>query len=412
MGDDHPHLLSMPIVVASLTSAFALMPGATCPDGNPQASRRIWGDGLPLRWGSVALGVLVAASLLAINTWDLPAAMAVVVVAAAWPACGVGAPRRLVERTAVLAMVALAVTGVVFAPYLASVQSPVQGVRPNLWYPTPLGEFLTMFGALLPGVALLVWLAWLEDPLPLGQTARAAGALVLAALSFLMASAVWSAFTDAGRAWMAAVAPGIERPLAIVLARWVRGWPVLVLGVAGAAAIGSLLRARLARGSGAAVGLSFGLLLAGVGLGLVLVPELAYVHDVFATRMNTVFKFYYQAWLYFAVAGALAVVMAWQRGDATRSAALAVLGISACGLVYPVAAIGTVISGASGTSRSLDALVSIRQERPDTWAAIEWVRGHTPPDAVIALAPGTSYRLDESLLSTATGRPTLRMAGP
>src|SRR5690606_29189514 len=41
----------------------------------------------------------------------------------------------------------------------------------------------------------------------------------------------------------------------------------------------------------------FALLLIGLGLFLVLVPEYVYLRDNFGTRMNMVFKFYYQAWV-------------------------------------------------------------------------------------------------------------------
>ena len=51
----------------------------------------------------------------------------------------------------------------------------------------------------------------------------------------------------------------------------------------------------------------FALLLAGVGVVLTLIPEFIYLRDNFGTRMNTIFKFYYQAWVMFSVAGAYAV---------------------------------------------------------------------------------------------------------
>lgn len=56
--------------------------------------------------------------------------------------------------------------------------------------------------------------------------------------------------------------------------------------------------------SGAA---GFALLLVGVGAALTLLPDYVYLRDNFGTRINTVFKFYYQAWVAFSIAAAYAV---------------------------------------------------------------------------------------------------------
>ena len=52
----------------------------------------------------------------------------------------------------------------------------------------------------------------------------------------------------------------------------------------------------------------FALLLIAAGLVLTLVPEFVYLRDNFGTRMNTVFKFYYQAWLCSASAALTACI--------------------------------------------------------------------------------------------------------
>ena len=41
----------------------------------------------------------------------------------------------------------------------------------------------------------------------------------------------------------------------------------------------------------------------------VLLPEFVYVRDLFGTRMNTVFKLYYQGWLLLGIGSAYGIAM-------------------------------------------------------------------------------------------------------
>ena len=54
---------------------------------------------------------------------------------------------------------------------------------------------------------------------------------------------------------------------------------------------------------GADDGAHYIMMMASVAIYLLFAAELFFVHDLFANRMNTVFKFYYQAWILLSVAG-------------------------------------------------------------------------------------------------------------
>lgn len=154
-------------------------------------------------------------------------------------------------------------------------------------------------------------------------------------------------------------------------------------------------------------------LLTCIGLGSILVPELVYLSDSFQSRMNTVFKFYYDAWILLALAApllawelwrrVLAPAAPWDRGLAGSALALAAI-LTLAGAIYPVAATHTK-SGGFARTPTLDGLSYLREARPDDVAAIAWLkRNH--PGAVVVEAVGNDYT-DAARISTFAGTPTL-----
>ena len=192
--------------------------------------------------------------------------------------------------------------------------------------------------------------------------------------------------------------------------RWTLGWivPVLLLALLGWSC-NSLRQAVDVPHPGYPGAVLHAVLLTGAVL-LLTVPEFLFLHDVFGplARMNTVFKFHYQAWILLAVTGSTTIVIL-MRGHQWLTGALAagIVGAAfAVGLLYPVSALA---GKAAGTSRppSLNALRDLHRYDPARAAAVDWIRQHTAPNAVIAEAPGISYRHETSWVSGLTGRPTL-----
>jgi uncharacterized membrane protein len=155
-------------------------------------------------------------------------------------------------------------------------------------------------------------------------------------------------------------------------------------------------------------GFLFVLLLIFLGLGLTLVVEFAYLRDNFGVRMNTVFKFYYQAWVCLAIAAGYSIAWMLSRGLKRLPSIPAVLYITitilllAAGAVYPILAINARAAGFRGPA-VLDGSALLRAQYPDDFAAIDWLRSNAPPDAVIIEAPGTSYEF-AGRISAFTGR--------
>jgi hypothetical protein len=152
---------------------------------------------------------------------------------------------------------------------------------------------------------------------------------------------------------------------------------------------------------------TFALILIGVGLLLPLAVEFVYLRDLFGTRMNTVFKFYFQAWVLLALAAAYGVwvVSNHWRGVGGLLWRLALVGLILAGLVYPILAIPNK-TGDFSAQPTLDGMAWLEQFHPDDYAAIRWLQANAPDSAVILEASGGSYSY-YGRVSALTGLPTV-----
>ena len=364
LGDNHPHLLAMPFVALVVSIAFALYARAT------QAGTVSAGADATARRDPLLLsGAATVAALVAINTWDVPAALLLLFFAARRHVVGV-----------LLGVALLAV------PYFLTAQSQVQGLLLNVAQPTSLAEFAVMFGSIAPGVWLLLASAWTHRPPGARLIATCLGIGLVSCLLWL------------GIVW---VSPGGS------VTRWLDGWAVLVIVTFTLATAAAILWSHAGEPGAGAPGLTFAVLVAALGLLVTLVPEVIYLHDQFGNRMNTVFKFYYQAWLFLGLAGATGIAVAARAGGRMRIAAGAAALILAAGLVYAPLALRSKLRLGAPDAGTLDGLAHLQRVRPDEHAAIAWVRTHTPRGAIVVQAPGDSYQPADNIISAATARPTL-----
>jgi YYY domain-containing protein len=348
LADVHPHVLALPFAVLSLGLALNLLLTGRDPT---RAEVVFYG---------LALGGLVF-----LNTWDGPIYMVVLV--------GADAVRRLMRNGTGWLLAAdwwallrlglwLGVLTLAFyLPFFISFRSQASGILPNLLHPTRFQQYFIMFGPFILIVgALLVLEMWLARGRMNWQRGvlAAAGLLVTLVLLMLLLS-LFAALIPEMRGLVVGFVEqngGAEAVLPLLLNRRLANSLTALLLLAGIAVVVARLFPRVpaVRELDAAPdearrvidyppATGFALLLVGAGMVLTLVPEFLYLRDNFGVRINTIFKFYYQAWVMFGIASAYGVYVMIAdlrlrgRIPVVRASMGAVTAVClALGLLYPV----------------------------------------------------------------------------
>jgi YYY domain-containing protein len=416
LGDLHPHVLAIPFNL--LAAAIALN---ICLGGWPGETNLF---GLRLKISRVGFGAsaLTLGGLAFLNTWDiLPGAVLIVGAYVLLRVREAGWSWARLEDLLALGF-PLGVSAVLlYLPFYFGFSSQAGGILPNLVNPTRGAQLWVMFAPLfLPIMAYLLHLALGEK-----QAGRwlfslwlvAGFALLLWGFSWLLS---WWAFlkdsalaqnylasqgmTSVAELFKAAAARrlsslgGLLTLIAILV-------PALALLLAGhePGTDGGRPKTRSQQPSASA----FVLLLILLGTLLVLAPEFVYLHDQFSDRMNTIFKFYYQAWSLFGLAAAFgtAVLLQRLRGAWDWLFRICLMVLLFMSLTYPALAIPTKTNGFKPAfGWTLDDFTRVRSTNPDEAAAIDWLK--SAPEGVVAEAVGGSYT-GYARISTYTGLPAV-----
>jgi YYY domain-containing protein len=418
LGDMHPHVLALPFALLMMVLALNLYQGSA----NGEITSLWSGAGRAPLWPLYALAV---GALGFLNTWDFPIYAFVLAAALTLGRWRVG---HFNVWESLSDLVVLGVAG--FAFYLLfyrGFSSQAAGIAPNLFNGTRAGQFFVMFGpfiviGLMLGVMLLIeavrakqmrWLPFVGKSLGGGIALIAAMSILMGALGFLI-TRVSKQARDLIDGVIASMAQAGITPTDHLVARLADPWVMLSLGSA-LAAIFFLWRARRSTNSQLADPQStkshatdFVLLLYAIGLLLAFGVEFAFIIDGFGTRMNTVFKFYYQAWALWSVASAFAAWYLLQGSAHIKTVARIIIGAVAAisvglGLVYPALAIASKTAGE--VEPTLDAVQAIASYVPDEYAAVQWLNDNVPGTPTILEAPGDEYNSSTSRISTWTGLP-------
>jgi YYY domain-containing protein len=379
LGDMHPHVMSIPFVLMMVGAALLLLRH----DGRLDAA--FWVR-QPLML--VATGVMLG-GLLFLNTWDMPT-FAFLVVAFGFLrnrlALGGWDWRPLLAATLGFALPLLVVAVAAYIPFYGNFSSQAAGFEPVMDTATRPLHAVLIWG---PLAVLLLPFVWQRLAAPGGPAIRRQH-VQLALVPGLLVLLVWGF-------WVLALegAGGLREQIADRRGGWFTAAALIVLLAALLLALWREIESKRSdEDSGPAVAFALGL--GAVAVLLVLGAEFFYVRDVFGSRLNTVFKLYYQAWLLLAVVGGFALYRlassSWGEGWGPRPWRVSWAGgaalVLAAALVYPVAATFNRTNNFDAP-QTLDGLAFARSGQD--LGAIDWLRGHVDGTAVVAEAPSGSY---------------------
>lgn len=157
----------------------------------------------------------------------------------------------------------------------------------------------------------------------------------------------------------------------------------------------------------------FGVLLGISALGLIVIPEIVYVRDIYEkeyARSNTMFKLTYQAFTMFGILLGYALIRLWmEKKHVIRkvlTSAVFACFVGCC--FYTTTAVHAWFGQVWDPSQyqGLDATAYLETTFPEDAAAIRWLNNNVTGDPVVLEANGDSYS-DYERVSAMTGLPTV-----
>ncbi len=436
LGDLHPHVLAIPFSLLAIAVALNLFLGGWRGEIN-----FVFGIRLKINYAGFAFAALTLGGLAFLNTWDILVAAALIVSAYVfYRANEDGWSWARLEDLFTLAIPLGIFSLLLYFPFYLGFSSQAGGLLPNFMYPSRGAHLWVMWGTLL--IPIFAWLLYLIS-----------GVKQLAASSSDGSLPASKAIPN----WKLGFSLGLGFTFILLLLTFLLGWLGTIVekdfvtyfldsqGMSAAQYISATTLRRLTY-IGSLITLlavlipslsflftnhqspitdyqspadsaspsvyrlppsAFVLLLMTLGTILVLAPEFVYLRDQFGYRINTVFKFYYQAWMLWSLAAAFgtAVLLRKLRGVANITFSILIALVIFSGLLYPIFGLMTKTNNFKPVfGFNLNDFDRVKREDPDEAAAVEFLL--TAPDGVIAEAVGDGYS-GYARISMLTGMQTL-----
>jgi len=438
-ADLHPHVLAIPFGLLAIAAALNLFLGGW------RGELNLFGFSLRINLTGFAFLALLLGGLAFLNTWDI--LIAAVLIVGAYVLSRVTEAGWSWDRSedVIIFGLPLGILSIIlYLPFYLGFSSQAGGPLPNIVYPTRGAQLWVMFATLLlPLFAYLIYL-WRSEKLSSNwrqATLLSLGLVVtLWGVSWLLALVIKLIDPQLGTAFLQM--QGVSDMGTLFVEASIKrlsyiGGLVTLLGVL-IPAVAFLLTVDHGQKTKESESVDshrsfFVLLLIALGTLLVLGPEFIYLRDQFGTRINTIFKFYYQAWMLWSLAAAYGIAVLLQKLKGVWDVAVWVgfVLLLLVGLTYPVFSIANrtndfqierafSLMNIIRTNADENAKAAARQEldslwtldyfnmfqryNPDEASALRWLQD--APIGVVAEAIGGSYS-GYARVSTLTGQPTV-----
>jgi YYY domain-containing protein len=427
LADLHPHVLMLPVATLILAITLSLLLSSK---GH---SFQIAVLKIPSSPVAFLITVVVVGSVAFLNTWELPIYL-VLYIAAIFMSSFLDQGWKPALKQAISAGLLL-VPGILLAylPFIVSFSSQAGGVLPSMIYVSRGAHFWVMFGPLLIPLGLFFLFAWFSNS-EIRSNARKVvlpvllffAGLILLSLgtgAYLANSSTWASSMPGGLAYyfsrlgyVFTIAQGASPETASSL--WIEAWnrrlsmpgtwiTLFLIVTAGLSIlIFSASSWKKEQHSSAHPALIFLAFLVIGGGAITAFPEFFYLRDQFGWRMNTIFKFYYQAWMLWSLAAAICAAVLWRsiKGIAGVLAKALIVIVILGGLAYPILSIPDTIGGVKIYGLELDGTEYFRRSNSAEKAGIEWLS--SAPRGTVLEAVGGSYS-GYARVSTMSGQPAV-----
>ena len=425
-ADLHPHVMSLPFVLLNIAVCLEIVM-------SPVVLGLAW---IRKNWAKLLIFAVCLGALSAINTWDLPIYIFLFVIAAL---AGVFLAQRRMDikmlRSAFVFLVVLvSLSLLLYLPYYLNLQTAgIKGIAlVNNIATSPL-HFCIFWGLLLfLSMSLIFGMAWRLSGIEglrsawlkvrgvFGSGGASAGrmkdifrrntlvryVIIAVAVFPLLPYIFWAIWSLADHASFVSVLEKFGHILPLLLIIY------LIIFI-----LIRRLRAAAASDESASRASIFVSLLLFVGFMLLMGLELFYVRDPNGIRrMNTMFKYYYEVWVFLSIASAFGlywIASHWRPKSLIKKigvgmwwvfCALFIIG----SLIYPIAATLTMTNEFS-LQPTLDALAYDKQGHAGDYEAVMWLNSNVSgaPVIVEATGNGSSYYDGYFRISGRTGLPTV-----
>jgi uncharacterized membrane protein len=411
--------------------------------GGWKGETKLWRFKLSVQLEGLLLGSLVLGGLAFLNTWDILIGFALVAGAFILArALELGWTWERFEDIFVFCIPVGLASILLYLPFYVGFQSQAGGLLPNLPSPTRGVQLWVMFAPLFLAIMSFLAYLWRMGKRPArwrsGFGLAAGTALFLWIFSWLLAFVAYKlqpAFV--GGLINSQCSGSILLCFTLTTARRFSyiGGVLTLLALLGPtlAFLIPIHEKRSASSHTPRIDLEptpFILLLIFLGTMLVLAPDFVFLRDLFMTRSNTIFKFFYQAWMMWSLAGAFGVAILLQelqgKWAVVYRVGLALILILA--LAFPLlglpnktndfqfpAFLQTLKARQAAGDKSamqdaarvwtLDGSILFSKQYPDDAAAARWLL--TAPPGVIAEAAGNDAYSDYGRMAVYSGQPNI-----